>query len=255
MTSGLDKRVGSSIDRLKGRVAVVTGASAGIGWATAKALAIEGAKVIVTARRETRLRELCSQIGDAGGEADLLTGDASLEQTAQAAIALALSRFGKLDILINNAGQGNYKQFAETTAADYDELMNANMRSSFVFSRAAVPHLLQQRSGIILFISSVAGLQGYANEAVYCASKFAQVGFAQAIENELRPFGVKVGVLCPGGVKTEFAIGRGRTEKSVADSYMMDAAEVAESIVFACALPKNMRVTQMTVRHMGEPHR
>ena len=243
-----------SRERLQDRVAVVTGASSGIGWATAKALAVEGAKVIVTARREARLRELCSAIRDAGGEADFLTGDASLEQTAQGAIALALSRFGKLDIVINNAGQGNYKRLAETTVEEYDELMNANMRSSFVFSRAAVPHLVQQRSGIILFISSVAGLQGYANEAVYCASKFAQVGFAQAIEGELRPFGVKVGVLCPGGVKTEFAIGRGRTEESVAHSYMMDAAEVAESIVFACVLPTNMRVTHMTVRHMGEPH-
>lgn len=241
--------------RLLGRVAVITGASAGIGWATAKALAGEGVKVVLTARREDRLRHLCDDIRDAGGEADFRSGDASLETTAQAAIALALSCFGRLDIVINNAGQGNYKQVAETTIEEYDELMNANMRSSFVFSRAALPHLIKQRSGTILFISSVAGVQGYPNEAVYCASKFAQVGFAQALEGELRPFGVKVGVICPGGVKTEFAIGKGRSEESVANSYMMEAEEVAESIVFACAQPDNARITQMTVRHMGEPQR
>ncbi len=241
--------------RLQSRVAVITGASAGIGWAAAKALAAEGVKVVLTARREERLRELCDSIRGTGGEADFYSGDAGLEPTAQAAVALAISRFGRLDIVINNAGQGNYKQVAETTVGEYDELMNANMRSSFVFSHAAVPHLLKQRSGTILFISSIAGVQGYPNEAVYCASKFAQVGFAQALEVELRPFGVKVGVICPGGVKTEFAIGRGRSEESVASSYMMEAEEVAESIVFACAQPKNTRITQMTVRHMGEPQR
>lgn len=241
--------------RLQGRVAVVTGASAGIGWATAKALAAEGVMVVITARREERLRQLCDSIRGTGGEADLYSGDAALEKTAQATIALALSRFGRLDIVINNAGQRNYKQVAETTIEEYDDLMNANMRSSFVFSRAAVPHLLKQRSGTILFISSIAGLQGYANEAVYCASKFAQVGFAQALDGELRPFGVKVGVICPGGVKTEFAIGKGRSEESVASSYMMEAEEVAESVVFACAQPKNTRMTQTTIRHMGEPQR
>lgn len=241
--------------RVQGRVAIITGASAGIGWATSTALAVEGVKVIVTARRKERLQQLCDLIRGSGGEADFLAGDASLEDTAQEAIRLALSRFGHIDILINNAGQGNYKQVAEMTAEEYDVLMDANMRSSFVFSRAAIPHLIKQRSGTILFISSVAGIQGYPNEAVYCASKFAQVGFAQAIEGELRPFGIKVGVICPGGVKTEFAVGRGRTAESVASSYMMDAAEIAEAIVFACTQPKNVRITQMTVRHMGEPQR
>jgi 3-oxoacyl-[acyl-carrier protein] reductase len=133
--------------------------------------------------------------------------------------------------------------------------MDANMKSSFLFTRHAAPLMIAQKSGEILFISSVAGLQGYAGEAVYCASKFAQVGFAQALDGELRKYGVKVGTICPGGVKTEFAVGKGRTEEGVKNSYMMEPYEVADAIVFACMQPNNARILQMTVRHMGEPGR
>ena len=129
--------------------------------------------------------------------------------------------------------------------------MDANMKSGFLFSRHAVPHMIEQKSGTILFISSVAGLQGAAGEAVYCASKFAQVGFAQSLDAELRKHGIKVGTICPGGVKTEFALGHGRTEESIRNSHMMEPAEVAEAIVFACLQPPNLRIPQMTVRHMG----
>jgi NADP-dependent 3-hydroxy acid dehydrogenase YdfG len=237
--------------RLAGKVALVTGASAGIGRATALMLAEHGAKLVVTARREERLQEVCAAIAAAGGEAAHFAGDAAVEATATGAIALAVEQFGRLDILINNAGAGNYKNLVDTSAAEYDDLMAANMRSSFLFARHAAPVLVAQGGGTMLFISSVAGLQGYAGEAVYCAAKFAQVGFAQALDGELRKHGVKVGVICPGGVKTEFALGKGRTEESVASSKMMEAEEVAEAIVFACMQPKGARILQMTVRHMG----
>jgi NADP-dependent 3-hydroxy acid dehydrogenase YdfG len=125
------------------------------------------------------------------------------------------------------------------------------MRSGFLFSRYAVPHMIEQKSGTILFISSVAGLQGTPGESVYCATKFAQSGFAQSLDAELRKHSIKVGTIFPGGVKTEFAIGHGRTEESVHNSNMMDPDEVAEAIVFACLQPPNLRIPQMTIRHMG----
>jgi 3-oxoacyl-[acyl-carrier protein] reductase len=240
---------------LAGKSVLITGASAGIGWASALAFAAKGANIVVTARREERLRELCDKIAASGGNAVFFAGDATVEETAKQSVALAVSAFGKLDILINNAGAGNYKNLVDTSADEYDALMDANMKSSFLFTRHAAPGMIAQKSGEILFISSVAGLQGYAGEAVYCASKFAQVGFAQALDGELRKFGVKVGTICPGGVKTEFAIGKGRTEESVKSSYMMEPAEVADAIVFACMQPHNARILQMTVRHMGEPGR
>jgi 3-oxoacyl-[acyl-carrier protein] reductase len=240
---------------LAGKSVLITGASAGIGWASALAFAAKGGNVVVTARREARLRELCDKIAASGGKAVSFAGDAAEEETAKQCVALAISAFGKLDILINNAGAGNYKNLVDTSAEEYDALMDANMKSSFLFTRHAAPGMIAQKSGEILFISSVAGLQGYAGEAVYCASKFAQVGFAQALDGELRKFGVKVGTICPGGVKTEFAIGKGRTEESVKNSYMMEPSEVADAIVFACMQPHNARILQMTVRHMGEPGR
>lgn len=236
---------------LAGKIALVTGASSGLGWATAIALAKHGANIVVTARREERLRQLCTEIESLGAKAVFFAGDATEETTAQQAIALAIASFGQLDILINNAGAGNYKNLVDTSVEEYDALMNANMRSGFLFSRHTAPHLIAQKSGTILFISSVAGLQGVAGEAVYSASKFAQVGFAQSLDAELRKHGIKVGAICPGGMKTEFAVGHGRTEDYVRNSHMMEPQEVAESIVFACLQPPNVRIPQMTVRHMG----
>jgi NADP-dependent 3-hydroxy acid dehydrogenase YdfG len=236
---------------LADKTALVTGASAGIGWATAIALARQGANLVVTARREERLRKLCAEIETLGGRAVFYAGDAAEEATARQSIALAIATFGHLDIVINNAGAGNYKNLIDTSVEEYDSLMDANMKSGFLFSRYAAPLLIEQKSGTILFISSVAGLQGVAGEAVYCASKFAQVGFAQSLDAELRKHGIKVGTICPGGVKSEFGLGRGRTEEYIRNSHMMEPQEVAEAIVFACLQPPNVRIPQMTVRHMG----
>lgn len=236
---------------LQGQTAIVTGASAGLGYAIAMALAARGANIVATARRADRLEALCNAIRNQGGNAVFYAGDAAEEATAMQTIDLALKSFGSVDILINNAGAGNYKTLIETNVEEYDDLMRSNMRSGFVFSRHAAPLMIEQKRGVILFISSVAGLLAPAGEAVYAAAKFAQVGFAQSLDAELRKYGIKVGVIHPGGMKTEFAIGKGRTEEAIAQSRMMDAAEVAETIVFACTLPPNVRIPQMTVRHMG----
>ncbi|GGA67088.1 short-chain dehydrogenase/reductase SDR [Edaphobacter acidisoli] len=236
---------------LAGKTALVTGASAGIGWATAVALAQRGANLVVTARREERLRRLCAEAESLGVKVAFHAGDAADEVTAQQAVELAIGTFGRLDILINNAGAGNYKGLVDTSAEEYDALMNANMRSGFLFSRYAAPHMIAAKCGTILFVSSVAGLQGVAGESVYCATKFAQAGFSQALDAELRKHGIKVGTIFPGGVKSEFALGHGRTEEFIRNSQMMEPAEVAEAIVYACTLPPNVRIPQMTVRHMG----
>jgi NADP-dependent 3-hydroxy acid dehydrogenase YdfG len=237
------------------KTVIVTGASAGIGWETALAFANKGAYVVATARREHRLQELCELIDARGGKAAYYAGDAAEEETAHQCVALAIKKFGHVDILINNAGQGNYKSLIDTSAEEYDALMDSNMKSSFLFTRHVAPVMMAQKRGEILFVSSVAGLQGYPGEAVYCATKFAQIGFAQALDGELRKHGIKVGTICPGGVKTEFAVGRGRTEEEVRNSHMMEPREVAEAILFACSQPANSRILQLTVRHMGEPGR
>jgi NADP-dependent 3-hydroxy acid dehydrogenase YdfG len=236
---------------LAGKTVLITGASSGIGWATALAFAAKSANVVVTARREVRLRELCDLIAASGGKAIYVAGDAADPSTAKHCVALAVKQYGRLDILICNAGAGNYKDLVDTSVEEYDALMDSNMKSSFLFARYAATGMIAQRAGEMLFISSVAGLQGCAGESVYSASKWAQIGFAQSLDAELRKHNIKVGTICPGGVKTEFAVGHGRTEESVKDSTMMEPSEVADTIVFACSQPPNARILQMTVRHMG----
>lgn len=238
--------------KLAGKTALITGASAGIGWASAVALAGEGANLVITARRQERMAELESAVQAVGGNAVSLLGDAKEEDTARRAVDLAVQTFGSLDILINNVGIGNYKKLVESSAEDYDEMMDTNMRSTFLFTRYAVPVMIEQGSGTILMISSMAGIYGFGGEAVYCATKFAEVGFAQALDKELRPHGIKVGAICPGGVKTEFALGKGRTEESVAASGMLDPEDVAGVILMACTQSPSSRIIEVQMRTMAE---
>src|SRR5436309_916034 len=239
--------------RLSGSVCLITGASAGIGKACALALAKEGASLVLTARRKHRLDELVEAIQSAGGRAVEVVGDVREEETAQRAVMTAKEKFGAVHILINNAGMGNYKQLIDTSAEEYDEMMDTNVRSTFLFTRHTVPLMIEQRSGTILMISSMAGIYGFAGEAVYCATKFAQVGFAQALDKELHPHGIKVGVICPGGVKTEFALGKGRTPEGVAQSGMLDPEDVAAAVLLACTQPAHSRIIEIQMRPMAEP--
>jgi 3-oxoacyl-[acyl-carrier protein] reductase len=238
--------------KLSGKTALITGASAGIGRASARSLAGEGANLVITARRPERLAELETAIQNAGGKGVSLVGDATDEATARQAVDLAIKTFGSLDILINNVGIGNYKNLIDTSAEEYDEMMDSNMRSTFLFTRYAVPVMLKQGSGTILIISSMAGVYGFGGEAVYCATKFAQVGFAQALDKELRPHGIKVGAICPGGVKTEFALGKGRTEAGVASSGMLDPEDVAGVVLMACTQSPRSRIIEVRMRTMDE---
>ena len=238
--------------KLEGKTALITGASAGIGWSSALALAGEGANLVLTARRQERLENLIARVKDLGGDGVAVVGDAREAATAQQAVKTALDTFGSLDILINNVGVGNYKNLVDTSPEEYDEMMDTNVRSTFLFTRYTVPVMIEQGRGTILMISSMAGIYGFAGEATYCATKFAQVGFAQALDNELRPHGIKVGVICPGGVKTEFALGKGRTEAGVAGSGMLEAEDVAGVVLLACTQSPKSRIIQVQMRTMDE---
>ena len=238
--------------KLTGSVCLITGASAGIGRASALALASEGADLVLIARRKSRLDELVETIQASGGRAVAVVGDVREEETAIRAITVAKEQFGTINILVNNAGIGNYKPLIDTSAEDYDEMMDSNVRSTFLFTRHTVPVMIEQKSGTILFISSMAGIYGFAGESVYCATKFAQVGFAQALDKELRPHGIKVGLICPGGVKTEFALGKGRTEEDVAQSGWLEPEDVAGAVLLACTQSSHSRIIEIQMRPMVE---
>ena len=239
--------------KLTGKVALITGASAGIGQACARLLAQEGARLVLTARRQARLDQLTKEAEKLGTKAISVIGNAREEDTAIKAVEAATKSFGQIDILINNTGVGNYKNLIDTSAEEYDDMMDTNVRSTFLFTRHTVPVMLKQKAGIILMISSMAGIYGFGGEAVYCATKFAQVGFAQALDKELRTQGIKVGVICPGGVKTEFALGRGRTEESIRQSKMLDPEDVAGAVLLACTQSPGSRIIEIQMRTMAEP--
>jgi NADP-dependent 3-hydroxy acid dehydrogenase YdfG len=237
--------------KLKGKVAIITGASAGIGQASARMLAAEGARLVLTARRPDRLDALIKEARSLGGDGVAVIGDAREEDTALRTVEAA-NALGGIDILINNVGVGNYKKLVDTSLADYVEMMDVNVRSTFLFTRHVTPVMIAKGEGLILMVSSMAGVYGFPGEAVYCATKFAQVGFAQGLDKELRPHGIKVGTINPGGVKTEFAIGKGRTETGVQQSEMLEADDVAAAIHFACTQPKGSRIIQVQMRTMAE---
>jgi len=238
--------------KLQDKVAIITGASSGIGRACAAALAGEGARLVLTARRRDRLDAVRRDVESAAGRAVTFAGDAREESTATGVVGAAMEAFGRIDILVNNAGAGNYKNLVDTSAEEYDELMDTNVRSTFAFTRHTVPVMLRQKTGTILMISSMAGVYGFGGEAVYCMTKFAQVGFAQALDRELRESGIKVGAICPGGVKTEFALGKGRNAKDVAASGMLEPADVAGVVLLACTQSPKSRIIEVQMRTMAE---
>jgi 3-oxoacyl-[acyl-carrier protein] reductase len=238
--------------KLEGKVVLITGASAGIGQAAARSLAREGARIVLTARRPERLDALIEEARVLGTDGIAVIGDAREEATAIKTVEAAVAAFGRIDILINNVGVGNYKNLVDTSLDDYVEMMDTNVRTTFLFSRHTVPVMIKQGEGLVLIISSMAGVYGFPGEAVYCATKFAQVGLAQGLDKELRPHGIKVGTICPGGTKTEFALGKGRTEASVEESHMLESEDVAAAILFACTQPKHSRIIQVQMRTMAE---
>jgi 3-oxoacyl-[acyl-carrier protein] reductase len=238
--------------RLEDRVAVVTGASRGIGRSTALALAREGAHVVVTARAEAELNTLAQEIAEMRREALVVPADSSREEDVERIFQQAHSKFERVDILVNNAGVGKYGPLASITPEDYDWMMNTNMRSSFLCTRAFLPEMLGRQEGWIVFVGSVAGLKGLPHETVYCASKHAQYGFATALDHECRDRNVKVSYIAPGGVNTYFAFGTGRTQGDPTLEEFLDSEDVAEAVIFAVTQPPKSRVFLIGMRPMRE---
>lgn len=238
---------------LENKIALVTGASRGIGRATARLLAENGADVVITARTEEDLQTLAAEIEDLGRRALAVPADVSQETDVDRLQEQALNAFGGVDILVNNAGVGKYGPLSALSVEDYDWMMDNNMRSSFLCTRAFLPQMLEREQGWIVFVGSVAGLKGLPNESVYNASKFAQHGFAQSLDYETRERGVKVTYVAPGGVHTHFAFGTGRTEGHPMLDEMMEPETVSSAVLFAVTQPEKARVFLVGMRPMSEP--
>ncbi len=238
--------------RLADKIAVITGASRGIGRASSLVLAKEGATVVGLARTKPELDSLVEEIAAAGGRARAIACDVTKSAEVAAAVKETLAAFGRIDILVNNAGIGGYRPFLEWSEADYDRIMATNAKSTWLCSKEVIPHMLKQGGGNIVMLSSVAGLQGYPSEGIYCMSKFAQVALAQSLDREFFQKNIKVSLVCPGGVETHFAIGDGRTHGGPNMSGFSTAEDVAEAVLLAVIPRDRTRVVNVILRPMSE---
>jgi 3-oxoacyl-[acyl-carrier protein] reductase len=238
--------------RLSNKVSLITGASRGIGRASALALAREGSTVVVVARTKQDLDDVVKAVESGRGRAKGIVCDVTNSSEVGSCVKQTLEAFGRIDILVNNAGIGGYRPFLDWSEADYDRIMATNAKSSWLFSKEVLPHMLRQGGGNIVVLSSVAGLQGYPTEGIYCMSKFAQVALAQSLDREFYQKNIKVSLVCPGGVETHFALGDGRSAGSATMSGFSTAEDIAEAVLLAVLPRDRTRVVNVILRPMNE---
>ena len=231
------------MESLEGRTALITGASRGIGAAIASAMSRAGVRLGLASRSG-------DDLGIAGSVArpcDVRDPDALRDM-----VAATVDRFGGLDILIVNAGVGAYGPILDLPADQLDEMIDVNVKGAIHAVRAALPHLIRSDAAELITIASEAGRRGLPNEAVYCASKFAQVGLTRALDHELRERSIRCTNVCPGGVATDFAMGRGRTPDMPALADMMRPEDVAETVMFVLTRPRTHRILEVAFRPVSE---
>lgn len=198
---------------LSGRIAIVTGASRGIGAATARQLARQGAYVVAAARGE-HARAVADGIAASGGGAEALALDVTEQPAAERAVAAVAERHGRVDILVNNAGIARDQLMLRMKREDWDAVLSTNLTAAFAMTQAALKPMIRQRAGRIICISSVVGQAGNAGQANYAASKAGLIGFARAVALEVASRGITVNVVAPGMIDTDMtrALGAGAHE-------------------------------------------
>jgi meso-butanediol dehydrogenase / (S,S)-butanediol dehydrogenase / diacetyl reductase len=227
---------------LEGKTAVITGASRGIGAAVARMLHERGVNLGLASRSRDDLG-LDGVVAQAVDVRDLDRLVALCDETA--------ARFGGIDIVVANAGVGAYGAFLEVSREHLDEMLDVNLKGTIYAIRAALPHMLG-REGDVVTLASEAGRRGLPFEAVYCASKFGQVGFTRALDGELRQHGIRCTNVCPGGVATDFALEEGRGRSHDVLPGMMTSEDVAEVVVFVLERPRRFRILETAFRPMTE---
>jgi 3-oxoacyl-[acyl-carrier protein] reductase len=234
--------------RLKGKVAIVTGSGSGIGKAIALRFGAEGAKVIVTARRTALCEQTVAQITKDGGDAWAMQTDVADERQVERLIEETVTRYGRLDILVNNAGVIAGGRLAETTTKEFDEVMNVNLRGTFFCCRAGFKQMKKQGGGMIINMSSVAGVQAWAGTGTYSASKHGILALTKSLADEGRPYHIKVSAICPGGVADDLV---DAPTDEILRSEKIDPFDVAETALYLVSLGKYSVVHQVVIDRLG----
>ncbi len=240
---------------LEGAVALVTGASSGIGEATAYSLAEKGARVALVARRKDRLDALSKKIKDELGQETLcIVGDVTSYKTAEEAVQLTTTKWGRLDVLVNNAGVMYIGPVSNANVEDWKRMIDINVLGLMYFTHATIPVMKKQTSGHIINISSVSGKVVNARSAVYSATKFAVNAFAEGIRQELAIDGIRVTVIEPGAVLTELtdhitdSATKDTVKSWVATMNALKSEDIAQAILYAVSQPPHVNVNEILLR-------
>jgi 3-oxoacyl-[acyl-carrier protein] reductase len=233
------------LQNLTGKVVVISGATSGIGRETARAMVKCGAKVVLNARGEDALKELVAELKSEN--ATYIAGDCSDPEICRKTAAIAIEKFGTVDILVPNAGVGLYGSIFDWSDDEVNNMMRTNFEGTVHFVRACAKPMVDKGAGDIIIVSSVAGFYGAGKEAIYAGTKHAQVGFADGLDHELREKGIRVSVVAPAGVSTNFAFGTGREPNSPRLDLYLKPEEVAEQIVHIARQPRSMRTKITTM--------
>ena len=234
--------------RLERKISIVTGSSSGIGKAIALRFAEEGASVVIAARRRVLCEQVTQLINERGGTAQSIPTDIRDELQVEQLFAQTIQQFGHVDILVNNAGIFGGGSIAETKTATFDQVQNTNVRGTFFCCRAGFRHMKDHGGGMIMNMSSVAGMDAWAGTGIYSSSKFAIMGLTKALADEGRPYGVKVCAICPGGVADELV---DDSPDVIAKSKKISPFDVAETAVYLATLGPHAIVHHVIVDRLG----
>lgn len=234
-----------TMEPLTGKIALVTGASRGIGKSICRSLARSGARVIASARSEELLDGVVEEIAKQGGDAMAMPADIAEESQVRNLFDAIERTFGRLDILINNAGIGAYGMVIDFSVEDFDRIMAVNLRGTFLCCQQAMQIMAPQKSGYVINISSVVGVKGYPNQSAYTASKHAVMGLTKSLAVEAQEHGIRVSAILPGGVDTEMAM-NARPDLNRAD--LLHPDDVAETVRYLLSLSDRAAVDEIYLR-------
>ena len=230
---------------LKNQVALVTGASRGMGRSISLALAEAGAHVILAARNEDRLQKVKEEIIVKGGLATPVKTDISVEQEIISLFETIKENCGRLDIVVNNAGIGIWGKLVDFAIEDFDKLINVNLRSMYICCQQALKMMIPAGSGFIINLSSVVGFKGYVNQSAYTATKHGVMGLTKSLAAEVQEYGICVSAILPGGVDTDF-IGAARPDLD--RSILIPPEDIAKTVLFMLSLSDRTMVDQIYIR-------
>jgi NADP-dependent 3-hydroxy acid dehydrogenase YdfG len=240
-------------NNIAGKVIVITGASSGLGEATSRLLCAQGASVVLGARRADRLQALSDELTVSGGKAHAVTTDVTDRDQVKRLVEAAVQRFGRIDVMINNAGLMTQAPLERLHIDDWDRMIDVNIKGVLYGVAAALPYMQQQKAGHMIFVSSVAGHKVGPGFAVYAATKFAVRALAEGLRQEVKPYNIRTTVISPGAVATELpnsvsdSVAAERIQKFYKE-VAIPAESFARTVVFAMSQPEDVDINEILFR-------